>query len=119
MRWIVAMFFLTFTSPSIAADCDCTIFPFKPDPPCFDVCTAKHLAVATASELMTIAGIDSNIARLIAGIPENQRPPALEGYRQFLNAVQFKDLKNTLLSLNGKVFEELRRKAAQRGKNID
>lgn len=118
MRWIIVLVLLSFTNPSIAADCDCTIFPFKPDPPCFDICTAKHLAVATASELETIVGIDSNIARRIASIPENQRPPTLEGYRQFLSEMQFQDLKNTLLRLNGKVFEEIRRGAAERGKNI-
>jgi hypothetical protein len=118
MRWIIVLVLLSFTSPSIAADCDCTIFPFKPDPPCFDICTAKHLAVATTSELETIAGIDSNIAQIISSIPENQRPRTLEGYRQFLSEMQFQNLKNTLLRLNGKVFEEIRRRAAGRGKYI-
>ena len=118
MRWIIVLFLLTFANLSIAADCDCTIFPFKPDPPCFDICTAKHLSVATASELELIAGIEPNISRLIAGIPENQRPPTLEGYRQFLSDMQFQDLKDTLLGISGKVFEEIRRRAAERGKNI-
>ena len=119
MRWIIVLFLLMFANPSIAADCDCTIFPFKPDPPCFDICTAKHLAAATASELEIIAGIDPNISRLIAGIPKNQRPPTLEGYRNILSERQFQDLKNTLLRLSGKAFEEIRRKAAERGKNIN
>ena len=118
MRWIIVLVLLSFTSPGIAADCDCTIFPFKPDPPCFDICTAKHLAVATASELKTIAGIDSNIARIIASIPENKRPRTLQGYQQFLSEMQFQDLKNTLLRLEGKVFQEIRRRAAGRGKYI-
>ena len=118
MRWMIVLVLLSVTNPGIAADCDCTIFPFKPDPPCFDICTAKSLSVATVSELVKIAGIDSNIARLIVSIPENQRPSTLEGYRQFLSEMQFQDLKNTLSRLNGKVFEELRRGAAERGKYI-
>jgi len=118
MRWIIVLALFSFTNPCIAADCDCTIFPFKPDPPCFDICTAKHLAAATASELQTIAGIDSNIAQLISSIPENQRPRTLEGYRKFLSEMQFQDLKNTLLRLNGKDFEEIRRRAAGRGNYI-
>ena len=118
MRWIIAMFFLTFTSPSIAADCDCTIFPFKPDPPCFNICTAKYLAVATASELEKIAGIDTNIARVIAGIPGNKRPSTLDGYRLFLDEMQFQNLKETLARLNSQVFEEIRQSADKRGKKI-
>jgi hypothetical protein len=119
MRWIMVLILVSLANHSIAADCDCTIVPFKPDPPCFDICTAKHLAVATASELETIAGIDPNISRLIAGIPENQRPTTLEGYRQFLSERQFQELKNVLSRLTGKAFEEIRQKAAERGRNIN
>ncbi|MFH1580628.1 MAG: hypothetical protein ABIC39_00895 [Pseudomonadota bacterium] len=118
MRWIIVLVLISVTNPGIAANCDCTIYPFNPDPPCFDVCTAKHLSVATASELTTIVRVDQNIARLIARIPENQRPPTLEGYKQFLTEKQFSELKKALMQLNGKGFDAIRQRAATRGKPV-
>ena len=118
MRFYMFLFVIALASSRFSADCDCTIFPFEPDPPCFDVCTAKHLAIAAAEDLTTIARIDQNTARVIARIPEDQRPPSLEGYRLFLTEKKFQDLKKALLQLGGEDFKRIRQKAAKRGKSI-
>ena len=49
--------------------CDCTIWPFKPDPPCFDRCVAKHLAISSANILENVFGLPEDAAKAIGKIP--------------------------------------------------
>src|SRR6185437_2342935 len=42
---------LTSTRVVAAEQCDCAIYPFKPDPPCAQTCSAKLLAGANYSTL--------------------------------------------------------------------
>jgi len=37
-----------------AQQCDCTITPFKPNPPCFDSCTIRLLSGASRKELQLV-----------------------------------------------------------------
>ena len=52
--------------------CDCTSYPFKPNPPCFGSCV-KKLASAPHSELTSVKGLDPGVAvsiKVLAANPE-------------------------------------------------
>lgn len=70
-------------SPACGADtpCDCTEFPFRPNPPCVDVCTAKYMAIASADDLREVFGLPNDVANIIAKIAPNDRPRRLEDYK--------------------------------------
>jgi hypothetical protein len=53
--------------------CDCTIIPFKPDPPCFQQCVTTITSQASYAELTGKYGVPSNIATRI--INARQRDP--------------------------------------------
>ena len=115
IRLVMFIFILSIVSPLWAVDCDCTIYPFKPDPPCVDECIAQSLAVANAEELENIAGLDPQIAQMIEKIPINQRPSTLKGYRKFLSQSAFEHMKTSMLYLSGDEFSQLRKAAEDRG----
>lgn len=100
-------------------DCDCTIFPFEPDPPCFEECSGKLLAIATAEQLEEVMRIDENVSRRIAALPDDELPKTLEEYKKFLPGDAFKDLRKRLRSLKSEQFEEIRDEARERGENIE
>ncbi|RKT34610.1 hypothetical protein BXY70_0628 [Roseovarius halotolerans] len=41
--------------------CECTIFPFKPHPPCANKCSAKFIQEVSAMELEAKLGIDKEL----------------------------------------------------------
>lgn len=52
-------------SSTVAAKCDCTITPYKPDPPCFIECVSKVLASASYGELTGKYGLSDDLSRKI------------------------------------------------------
>jgi len=85
LRLFVAIAVLQISSVRGAdTSCDCTEFPFQPNPPCADVCTAKYMAIASADDLKEVFGLPNDLANIIAKIPPNDRPRRLEDYKYML-----------------------------------
>lgn len=58
--------------PPSAAVCDCTSYPFKPNPPCFGSCVGK-LASARNPDLSSVKGLDPGVSvgiRVLAANPK-------------------------------------------------
>lgn len=54
------------SSAGLASDCDCTNYPFKPNPPCYGKCVA--LLSKKDVDLSSIKGMDANISRSIKAL---------------------------------------------------
>lgn len=63
-RLIGVFMILLLASPVLAAreDCDCNIYPYQPDPPCFDVCSVQLLAEISVEEAQEVLGLSSDLA---------------------------------------------------------
>jgi hypothetical protein len=46
--------------------CNCKIYPYKPDPPCFKQCTALLLSTSSKSDLERILGLDPALAKKVS-----------------------------------------------------
>jgi hypothetical protein len=68
MKHLYGVFALLILTKAALAECDCLIFPFKPDPPCFKECASKILAQASTKELTTILGLDKPLAQKIVAL---------------------------------------------------
>ena len=56
------------------ASCDCTSYPFKPNPPCFGSCVGK-LASSTNPDFATIKGLDPGVSlsiKVLAADPKKE-----------------------------------------------
>lgn len=62
MKYIIVLIFsiLTF-SYALASECDCTLYPFKPNPPCFGSCVAK-LSASPHNSLSLVKNIDPGVS---------------------------------------------------------
>lgn len=81
--------------------CDCTLFPYLPDPPCSKQCTSKIvLATATLDELVLIVGVNADAARRVVDLKEGLRPSTLEPYSKVLTPAQLENLHERLHQLN-------------------
>ena len=68
--------------------CDCTILPFKPDPPCFEQCVPKILSSASYSDLTTKYGLPHDIANRIINAREQGEANAPNWYAKVLDKSQ-------------------------------
>lgn len=50
-----------------AEECDCSTYPFKPNPPCYSACVAK-LSSAKEIDLSSVKNIDQEVYRAIKAI---------------------------------------------------
>jgi len=71
-------------SSTFAADCDCTITPYKPDPPCFVTCVSKALANASYSQLTGKYGLSEDVAKRIIQAREKGADTSPGWYRKIL-----------------------------------
>ncbi|MEN3368715.1 MAG: hypothetical protein V7609_858 [Verrucomicrobiota bacterium] len=72
-------------SSMIADNCDCTITPYKPDPPCFLTCVSKILANASYSELTGKYGLSEDISKKIIQAREKTPDTSTGWYRNILS----------------------------------
>lgn len=100
--------------------CDCTIFPFRPEPPCFNRCVCKHMAIASENDLKKVFGLPDHVAETIAGIKPSDRPRSLELYRNLVPSPAYEALLNTVHTLTTSSFAQVRNDArALAGWTID
>lgn len=102
-----------------AEECDCTIYPFSPDPPCFDECVASLLAIASEEDLLEFLKLDKDVAERIKELDEDKIPRALAGYKEILSRREFGELERKLRNLEPEEFNQLREEARRRGKRIE
>lgn len=114
LRLIVAM---CVSSSVLAASstppCDCTIYPFRPEPPCAGQCTAKAIANADPGTLTRILKLKPESAERVAAIPDAQKPTDISGYANILPQAEYKALTDRVRSLS---FNDIL--ALQQGKSV-
>jgi hypothetical protein len=90
----LALIFLTTLLPAAQADsdCDCTTYPFKPNPPCYSLCVAK-LSAQKDGDLSKIKGMDAGAALSIKVLSSRQDRSEID----FSQIQGKKDLENAAL----------------------
>ena len=110
---ISSVLFVVYSGAFAAEDCDCTIFPFKPNPPCFDVCTAHALSKLRESNIdsvVNLLGLDTvEAAKIMEMNTQAYVPQTLDDYKAVLSPEQFVNVKSAFQDLNQRDFEELKR----------
>lgn len=133
MKNIILIIILVFMSAQtiMAEDCNCTIFPFKPDPPCFNVCAARLIDKAAVEELEFIVGLDKDVAQRIVsfaeidgkgpvesgkgkGPVESGPVESLDMYKLVLSEKEYQTLKNKIRSLSQSQAKYLMQAAFER-----
>ena len=77
----LSVLFLLMLVPLVRAQkCDCTITPFKPTPPCFDVCTLSLLARANLIDLHFAFGLKEETAKKLLAWQKGHQPTSLDDY---------------------------------------
>jgi hypothetical protein len=113
LRMFVAAVSLAFSLlPAMleGAQCDCTTYPFRPDPPCFNACCVAILNRASPETLERVVGLEPAIARKITEFKRAAVvPQSLEDYRRVLSQEEFASLERHLRSLTQQKFGELMR----------
>ena len=62
MNKVLACIAMTVVAAGVhAQDCDCTKYPFTPNPPCFNKCVEKLAAKAPAEAASGVRGIDPGV----------------------------------------------------------
>ena len=65
------------SGPVNLVSCDCTSYPFKPNPPCFGSCVGK-LTSAPHSDLTTVKGLDPGVAVSIKVLAANPQKATID-----------------------------------------
>jgi hypothetical protein len=87
-------------SSSAFADCDCTITPYKPDPPCFMTCVSKILAHAPYDELTSKYGLSKDVAQKVIDAREKGTDKSTGWYTKTLNSADITHIDAKFKSLN-------------------
>jgi hypothetical protein len=121
---LVIIFFIMSAQTIMAEDCNCTIFPFKPDPPCFTICAARLINKAAVEELEFIVGLDKDVAQRIVSFakksPVKKGPPvkSLDMYKQVLSEKEYQTIENKIRSLSQSQAKYLMQPASERQKVV-
>lgn len=114
-QFLVTLLALGATSPTYAADdkCNCTLFPYKPDPPCFAQCTALLLSSNGKSNLEKYLGISSTLADKISGHAIASAQAG--GFLSVLTAEEKQELSQQLQNLNQAKVDALNKSVVPEG----
>lgn len=120
MRNIIIVIILVFMSAQkiMAEDCNCTIFPFKPDPLCFKICAARLIDKAALEELEFIVGLDKDVAQCSVSFAKKGPVESLDMYKQVLSEKEFQMLENKLRSLSQSQAKYLMQPVSERRKVV-
>lgn len=91
--------------PMALGDCDCTIVPFKPNPPCFEKCTAMILAQADYRQLTGVFGLAPTLSKKIVNLPERKTATSLDPYKQVLSLTEISTVETAFKNLTKKDLE--------------
>lgn len=116
-KFVLSILFLFLLVPlARAQDCDCTITPFKPNPPCFNKCAVGLLAGANLKDLQFAFGLKKDTAEKLLEWQKGHHAETLEDYHaaNILTAKQIEALKKKIDSFTDVQLEYLAKPAAQR-----
>jgi hypothetical protein len=107
--WLLPVFFLVllFVTEGNAQKCDCTIYPFRPDPPCFSTCMASLISNISEQDAKNILGLQTQLAKRVAGLA-SKGYQNLEAYDREMSAEEFRLFENRLRSLSPSQVDALR-----------
>lgn len=63
---------------AVSADCDCTRYPFRPDPPCYKQCTSAILKSSSKAKLERVLGLSPALAEKISARQASAQPIAFD-----------------------------------------
>ena len=98
---------LLFVTVGNAQECDCTIYPYRPDPPCFSICTAGLISNISEQDARNILGLQAQFAKRVADLA-GRGYQNLEAYRRDMSADEFRLFENRLRSLSPSQVDALR-----------
>lgn len=91
-KWFLSIASLSVAGLTVARECDCTEYPFKPNPPCFNLCVAK-LSAKPVSEAAVVKNIDPGVSVSIGVLSQSKNRAAID-----FKSIQGKqDLENAAL----------------------
>ncbi len=68
MKIVALILPLVFLTAGVSAEeCDCSTYPFKPNPPCYSACVAK-LSSTTDIDLSSVKNMDPEVSKAIKAI---------------------------------------------------
>jgi hypothetical protein len=74
--------------------------PFKPSPPCLDICCTRVLTTSTFEELELILGVQRETARRIVEWKGREKAKTLEDFEKILSSEEIKNLSGKINSLS-------------------
>jgi hypothetical protein len=96
------LFFLCASSAIAAPECDCTTYPFKPNPPCYGHCIGKLLSKKDI-DLFAIKGLDPGVSvsiKVLSSSPDKSDIDFAKIHdKQDLEGVALKSLENKNIKL--------------------
>lgn len=94
-----SLLLMSLLSPPLWAACDCTKFPFRPEPPCETQCYAL-LANAASDERLSNLGFSSElIAKIGIAKQKSQRELTWDAYKKQLSRADFARMKGVFDSI--------------------
>lgn len=69
---VAALLLSLFAGAVSGKECNCSIYPFEPNPPCFRICV-KALSLDTSKDLSSVKNIDPGVAVGIKVLSEGER----------------------------------------------
>jgi hypothetical protein len=86
--------------------CDCTIYPFQPNDPCFDICSGKIIHYAKNFELLAFFSFTVELADKLFMIASDPNLMKLSDFKPYLTAEEFEETKYILSNIeqNGKAW---------------
>jgi len=100
---VLTILFLLALAPTVKGqDCDCTITPFKPEPPCYSKCRSalRLLARANMEELQRILGLEEDTAQKIVGLKGRSHAKTLRDYSVVLTDQEIATIAEKINSLS-------------------
>src|SRR6266446_4599611 len=110
MKKIIFLFVLMVLTATVsqAQTCACDTTPFKPDPPCWNVCTVGLLGSVGVDQLIQIIGIRANVAYKIADWPRRSSVSSFREYSAILTEEELVHVASRINSLTDRQLRELR-----------
>lgn len=97
---ILQLLTATLALVSIAkAECDCKKAPFRPNPPCGEICIPKTLAQANEYQLVSILNLPADLSKKIMEYPNRAKATSLEQYKTVLSSSEMNVVKTKFRTL--------------------
>jgi hypothetical protein len=113
---LMILFFLALAPIVKGQNCDCTIAPFEPSPPCHNKCTSALRALATSNmeELQLILGLEESTTQSIVNWNGRRRAKTLKDYKAILSEKEIEYIGRKINSLTETQLEYFEKPVSKR-----